>query len=220
LERIPALELEAAMLARLRLLAKNPKLIAQIAHDSKQEGVQGTPNLEKLIELKKSEITDIKAKISNLAERIAALPKEFPAEGLFENLQMLEATKEAARTGLKDLESELKAGRQIVDMEYVFKALQLFNKGEFSELTPTEQKDLIDGFVYRITLTENKIHAEYYGQADMDIFDFDGVCRKSEKGQKNNLEGPRSGVLPSFNLVDANGIEPMTPTMPLWCSTN
>jgi hypothetical protein len=106
---------------------------------------------------------------------------------------------------------ELEAGSQVVDMEYVFKALQLFNKGEFSALSPIEQKDLIDGFFHRITLTKNKIHAEYYGQADVDVLDFDGAELQSKKKQKNNLEGPRSGVLPSFMLVEVEGVSSHDP---------
>ena len=62
---------------------------------------------------------------------------------------------------------------------------------------------MIERIVYRLTLHKNKVHAEYFGQADEDIFDFEETKR-----EKRNLEGPRSGVLPSFGLVEVAGIEP------------
>jgi site-specific DNA recombinase len=207
IERIPALEIEAAMLGRLRLLAKNPKLVAQIAKDSQQGKSQSISSQEKLIELKKAEIAETKGKITNLAERIATLPKDFPTEGLLESLQKLEAKKEAAATGLKALEAELRTAGQVVDMRFVFNYLQLFNRDKFDKLTPTEQREIIGGFVHRITLGKNKIHAQYYGQENEDIFDWKD-SEGSEKKAKTNLEGPRSGVLPSFELVEVAGIEP------------
>lgn len=208
LERIPALELESAMLARLRLLAKDPKLAAQIAKDSQRTMGHGTQNNENLIGIKKAEISETKSKISNLAERIASLPKDFPTDGLLESLQKLESKKEAAIAGLKALEAEAQSANQLVDVQFVFKYLQIFNRNEFDRLTPLEQRELIDGFVHRITVGKNKIHAQYYGQADADLFDRKGSESKGGKKGKINLEEPRTGVLPSLKLVEVVGIEP------------
>jgi Recombinase zinc beta ribbon domain len=207
LERIPALELEAAMLGRLRLLAKNPKLVAEIVRSSSQSKDQVAPNNEKLIALKKSEIADTKSKIANLADRIAGLPKDFPMDGLLSGLQTLESKKDAAVSGLKALEEEAKATNRLVDLGFVFRALQIFNRGSFDKLTPIEQRGLIDGFVHRITLGKNRIHAEYYGQANEDIFDWESDVSGGKKTKKN-LEDPRTGVLPSIKLVEVAGIEP------------
>lgn len=214
LERVSALDFEKAVLGRLRHLAKNRPLLVQMAKRSQHDSGQKTPNLTRLIELKRSEISETKEKISNLAERIASFPKGVPVDGLIEKLQELETKRIDLSSGLAALEAEAKETNQVVDLNWVFDVLQTVTQ-DFSKLATAKQRSLVDRIVYRLTLQKNKVHAEYYGQADDDIFDFD-----DEKDKKINLEVPRSGVLPSFDLVDANGIEPMTPTMPLWCSTN
>lgn len=214
LERIPALDFEKAVLSRLRLLAKDRSLLVAIAKHSQQSSGQKTPNLSKLVELKKAEISETKGKISNLTERIASLPKEVSAESLLEKLQELESKKVDLVSGLKGLELEAQESGQVIDLNWAFQVLQTVNQ-DISKLPPAKQRSLIERIVYRLTLHKNKVHAEYFGQADEDIFDLEET-----KGKKSNLEGPRSGVLPSFGLVEVVGIEPTSEVCLLRRSTS
>jgi site-specific DNA recombinase len=220
LERIPAPAFEKAVLSRLRTLANNRPLLVEMAKQSKNATTLKAPNLSKLIELKKAEILATKEKIGNLAERIASLPKDAPVQSLLEKLQELENKRADLTAGLQKLEKEIQDEAQVVDLSWVLGVLKTVQQ-DFSKLPSAKQRSIIEGIVHRITLGKNKVHVEYFGQPSNDIFDFYGSENTpSQSRQKKSLELPRSGVLPSFNLVDANGIEPMTPTMPLWCSTN
>jgi site-specific DNA recombinase len=210
LERIPAINLENAVLGRLRFLSKNRPVLLQMAHDSQQTAEHKTPNIEKLIALKKAELKENRQKISNLGDRIADLPKGVSADGLIEKLQELELKKADLSHGLESLEIELESKSDVIDLEYVFKILQLVNK-DFSKLPAAIQKDLIEDIVYRLTLNRNKIHAEYYGQANSDIFDLNELDAGTHK---KSLESPRTGVLPSLKLVEAEGIEPSSASDP------
>lgn len=214
LERVPAQEIEAAVASRLKHLAKNPKLIAQIVSDSQSSSGQKLPEREKLISVKKSELAATKSKIANLTDRIATLDKSYPSESLFDALRGLEVQKTEIQEGIKALEAEKDADNQMVDMDFVFQVLQIFNRGEFQKLPGSDQKMLIDSFVHRLTLGQNVVHAEYYGQTNEDLFGWGNAEFKSGKRKNDRVEGPRSGVLPSFKLVDLIGIEPTTSNMP------
>ena len=155
------------------MLAKNRPLLIEIAKKSQEATGQKTPNLTKLMELKRAELSEAKDKISNLAERIASLPKGVPVDGLLEKLQELEAKKADLAAGLKGLEEEARDENQVVDVEWVFRLLQTVNQ-DFSKLPPAKQRNLVDGIVYRLTLGRNKVNAEYFGQPDQDILEHHG----------------------------------------------
>ncbi|MFX6006873.1 hypothetical protein ABTF07_20070, partial [Acinetobacter baumannii] len=84
-------------------------------------------------------------------------------------------------------EAEMQSEANVIDLEYVFKTLQAINQ-DFSKLPPSMQRDLIEDILHRVTVIGNKIHAEYYGQADSDIFDLDELETTPKKGQKKSLE--------------------------------
>ena len=207
LERIPAKAIETAVITRMKHLAKNPKLVAQIAKDSQSLSEKGLSEREKLIAARNDDLAATKAKIANLTDRLATLDKNYPSESLLEGLRRLEAQKVEILESIKTMEAEQEMNAEVIDMEFVFQVLQIFNRGEFSKLAIMDQKKLVEGFVHRLTLGQNIVHAEYYGQVDHDLFGWDG---SEPKNGKNSVAPQKSLVLPSFSLVDLTGIEPAT----------
>ena len=210
MERIPAEDLEKAVLKRLKGLSKNRDLITELAKYAKDTRSSKRPDVEKMLGSKKKELKSLESKISNLTERLAILPADIPAESFLEKIKTFGEDKKKVKKEVDRLKSELESAQEnIVDLEWIFKALQTFRRN-FGKLAPIQQKGFIEQLIESVTVSKDKVYLNYYGrESENFVIEEESDLEKEVGGSKNNKgrKLSRPFVRANLHLVEVARIE-------------
>ena len=229
LENIPAERVEEAVFGRLMEIGENKDFLVQMAKDTLGQREVRIRELVCLMQAKEQEKRTLQRQIGNLVSALAEDPLGAGSKTIKSQVADQESLLEQAVLALSDYQREQIAEEKVVDIEPAFRLFQSFKKN-FYRLSQVQQRDVLREMILKIVVTKdgeregyNVLFPTSLGEREL------GIEPLLEPSLKKDLAGgdplarsvlSRTLVRPTCYLVERSGVEPLTPTMPLWCSTN
>ncbi|MBX2986288.1 MAG: recombinase family protein [Bdellovibrionaceae bacterium] len=197
-ENVPAVQVEEAVVGRLKELAKDKLLIEELARESAKLSLRSTKSNSDMLELRESEAVKLRTKVHNLVEAIEDESDKVARKGLTARLSNLQVQLEQCEGYILKAREELNRNSNVVDVKSVFSLLKAF-RSEFDKIDISMQAEVLKDIVAEIEVHPDGIQVKYIGLGS------------------GNTKGPassRSFVRSVSKLVDLDGIEPTTSNMP------
>lgn len=214
-ENIPAVQVEEAIVQRLKVLSRDKALLTEIlkANGNQREG--RIEQLNALIQSKEQDRRRLEKQIDGIVVGMAEAG-EASRKLLTKKLDESMSLKDSVETEIRNLKQEkANAALAIVDLTDALKVLREFQKG-FDSRPLTEQKEILKDVMKRIVVHPTKIACEIYGQEGEEEIPFDANEGLPEEisGGPIFLEHYRTRVRPGNRLVEAGGVEPPSASVP------
>lgn len=117
---------------------------------------------------------------------------------IFERIADTKALIDKIGQEIESLKNEISTGdSNIIDLSSAFKVLKQF-RGNFHTYSVTEQAEVLRDVIAEVVIHEDEVKLELYGVEKPLVF----------SPHEGFQEPSRAGVRPSFNLVEAGGVEP------------
>ncbi|MCM2282271.1 MAG: recombinase family protein [Bdellovibrionaceae bacterium] len=208
-ENIPAVQIEEAVIQRLKVLSRDTALLTEIlkANGNQREG--RIEQLNSLIQSKEQDRRRLEKQIDGIVVGMAEAG-EASRKLLTKKLDESMSLKDSVEAEIRNLKQEkANAALAIVDLTDALKVLREFQKG-FDSRPLTEQKEILKDVMKRIVVHPTKLVCEIYGQEGEEEIPFDGNEGLPEEisGGPIFLEHFRTRVRPGNRLVEAPGVEP------------
>ena len=199
IENIPAIQLEEAVIARLKDLSNDRATIKALTQSSASEGAAKLEHQKALIASKEQERRKLEQKLKNLYEAISDEADRDLRLALSEKTKDTKKLLDEAELALHDLKRDYDQANNVVDISNVMQLLKVFKEGAFEALSVAAQAEILKERVRRLVVRENGIYVEVYGG-------------KPEEGFRllNQSRSTLSGVRTGFKLVRSRGLEPLT----------
>ncbi len=206
-ETIPALDLEEAIVARLRELAHDKTLVARLVKESANSSQGRLEHERSLLAAKEQERRKVQLKLDNLLEAISEETDKGLRAALSEKAKDFHAQLEQVESALFTLKTESsRASSNVIDLNIAFGMLKAFREG-FDKQPISIQAEILKDVVRRIVVHSDKIVAEFYGAKPVQIsLAGDGLLDKQKYEPAS--AALRSPVRTVFKLVEAVGVEP------------
>jgi len=164
MERMPAVRLEEAVVSRLMELARNPKVLAQLATDAEVNTEELTKEVDQMINSKEQEKRKLDRMVDNLVATLAELPTGMTPKTILEKIQELEGQREQLARALAELREDRKrkGGGKVINTEHVFRVFRLFQR-DFPTRPAHEQREILRSVVSKVVVQENGLRVFYYG---------------------------------------------------------
>ena len=234
LERLPAVRLEEAVVARVLELARDKKLLTKIVADSGDKAVDHSQELDQLIASREQERRNLDRMIDNLLGALADLPTGVNAKTILGKVAEYEKQRDQVAGTLGELRAE-RAGKRgkVIQLDQVQRLFRLFQK-DFSGRPAQEQRDILREVVKSVTVLENGLRILYYAGPQDRLT----LNRTAEETEEYLLGRPkktkpltdlaaaekagtmRSGVRSVLSMVGVAGFEPTTSRTPSVRATN
>ncbi len=231
-ENVKATELEQAVIASLRELARDRKLVAKLVATSHQRGHEQLSHKQELINSKEQDRRKNEQEIRNLIAAIAEGQGEIARQVLTQRIEELTIAGKALESDLILLREDLnQAKSNVIDCSEAFEILRIFRE-EFDRLAPVEQANHLKNIVRSIVIKPDQTLLEVFGCGPDGGFVLKGSKTLENADCTNRTDAALgvldcTGVAPSRSpvrtvsrLVEADGIEPTTPSLQSWCSPN
>lgn len=164
MERMPAVRLEEAVVSRLMELARNPKVLAQLATDAEVNTEELTKEVDQMINSKEQEKRKLDRMVDNLVATLAELPTGMTPKTILEKIQELEGQREQLARALAELREDRKrkGGGKVINTEHVFRVFRLFQR-DFPTRPAHEQREILRSVVSKVVVQGNGLRVFYYG---------------------------------------------------------
>lgn len=233
MERMPAARLEEAVISRLMELARNPKLLAQLATDAEVNTEELTKEVDQMINSKEQEKRKLDRMVDNLVATLAELPEGMTPKTILGKVQELEGQREQLSRALAELRDERKrkGGGKVISTEHVFRVFRLFQR-DFPSRPAHEQREILRSVVSKVVVQESGLRVFYYGSPrDDKLLEADPASvearllgkpsavpasKAAKTDAKITNSGPsfdRTGVRAVSELVEDRRFELLTPRM-------
>ena len=213
IENIPALQLEEAIIARLKDLASDRELVAEIARTTVASSQSNSEHKRSLIAAKEQERRKLDQRVKNIYEAVADETDKDVRTGLTQKAKDICQQLSQAESALAELNLDFNKTSNVIDVSGVMEFIRVFRESAFDAQPVAAQAEILKSRIRRIVVRENGVYVEVYGREPETILQF---CDKGQKKEHptRSPAGFRSGVRTVFNLVDPIGLEPTTSTMP------
>lgn len=225
-ENVNAVELEEAVIASLRELAKDRKLVAKLIATSHENGHRQLAHKLELINSKEQDRRKNEQEINNLVAAIAEGKEAITRQVLSQKIEELTISGKALESELMLLREDLKQAKSnVIDCSEAFETLRIFRE-EFDSLPPGEQASQLKNIVHGIVIKPDETVVEVFGSGPESSFVLKGsktlgnsACTE-RTGFALAVSGctgiapSRSAVRTGSRLVDRMGIEPTTLRLP------
>ncbi len=213
LESISAPQLEEAVLAGLKRLKEDQKLLKSLIYENNEGKFKNSSYKDGLIQSVKEKHKAIRSKIEGIISAISEAPKAKSTKILMKKLEELESEKEVLEEEIGSLVQERKMiSSNIIDLRSAFSLLRAFNK-KFPNLPPRQQREVLKNILRKVVVAREGIYVECYGLAPTQNFHLDSKQKNSIFQENKERELNRSWVRPLSRLVAREGIEPTTPRL-------
>lgn len=162
--KVPAGEIEGAVLDRMKALASNETVISRIVKTANEQTCKELPQLRAQKTALEKELQKVKNTADNLMNRWAAVASDSNTGFLKEKLDTLSARRKEIETGVTELQLALEdLERNSIKDELVGKALRNFS-GIFGTLKPYQQKELMNIVLHKAVIGEKDIKIALHGK--------------------------------------------------------
>jgi regulator of replication initiation timing len=170
------------VLKRLSFIAKDKKLLIQMAKDASRKLSKSLPKLEREIAELEQERRKLQAQIDNIVGHMANTPKEMANASLYDKLSELEKSvahieseKEQAKTQRKE------TTKANINTEALFKFLQFINT-ELETMPPQQKRDVLRLILKSVTiLSPHRVRLDYFSGGGTETSM--GLEKKSNRGE-------------------------------------
>ncbi len=202
LESISAPQLEEAVLAGLKRLKEDQKLLKSLIYENNEGKFKNSSYKDGLIQSVKEKHKAIRSKIEGIISAISEAPKAKSTKILMKKLEELESEKEVLEEEIGSLVQERKMiSSNIIDLRSAFSLLRAFNK-KFPNLPPRQQREVLKNILRKVVVAREGIYVECYGLAPTQNFHLDSKQKNSIFQENKERELNRSWVRPLSRLVD------------------
>lgn len=192
IENVSAVQLEEAVIGRLRELANDRILIEELALKMVKEARELAAHQKSLMAIQENEKKRIQQKIANLIEAVADEGDRTLRAGLAAKLRELQEQFQVLEASL--LQNNGAEGGNVADVSSVFSLLKSFRK-DFEKADVSVQTEILKDVVAGIDVQRDGIQVKVFG---------------NELKSLGEPAANRSPVRSVFNLVEMTGIEPAT----------
>lgn len=186
-ESVSAIQVEEAVIARLKELANDRGLIEELILETVKGQRERTEHVHALLLSKQVEVKKIRQKVSNLTDAISEEDDRLLRRGLTEKLKELQVQLECAEGALKDLKDNSEGG-SVADVGSVFSLLKTFKKG-FERVDVSLQSEVLRDIVSEIEVQKEgvlvKIFVSSSGNSEKKR---PAVCRSLVRSVSNLVE--------------------------------
>jgi hypothetical protein len=203
-ENISAIQVEEAVVTRLKELANDRLLIEELALSTVRQQRERFDNQKALLAIQEAEGKKLKLRVNNLIEAIADETDRTLRASLGGKLRELQA--QLAHTEAAILEKQSTDGGSVADVSSVFAILKAFKNG-FEKVDVSLQAEVLRDVVAEIEVQREGVLIKIFGLSGGNL-------------AKKRPAVCRSGVRTVYDLVDLTGIEPATSNMPCSRSPN
>lgn len=202
-ENIPAVQVEEAIIQRLKLLYKDKRLLTELLRTNGSQREGRIEQIETLIQSKEQDRRRLDKQIDAIVVSMAEAgdsSRKLLARKLDETMVL----KEAVEAEIENLRADkAQASAAVIDFDSARKVLGIFHKS-FDGRPVSEQKELLKDVLKRAYVHPTKIVCEIYGQENEEEIPFDGNEGLPEEisGGPIFLEHYRTRVRPGNRLVE------------------
>ena len=189
--KVPANEIENAVLVRIKELSTNDGIMADIITKTNNRLQTNLPQLLERKQLLEKELAEIKNSANVLLDKLPLL-SDSSASFLEEKLKELSKRRDEIETGIIKVEAMIQeTEKDAINKEIVMEALSKFSFN-FDRLEPYQQKDLIRILIHKIIISEAEMKIGLYGQPS--YITLSSICEPGKKNSQvsNWLPGPDS----------------------------
>lgn len=209
IENVPALQIEEALISRLKDLSSDRDLIAELVKSTLSGKRESLEHEKAVIAVKEQERRKLDQKLKNLYDTISEEDNRDLRAGLPEKAKETKRSLDQTELVIVDLKREYQASNNVVDISGAMEVVRVFREKAFDAQPVAPQSEILKSRVRRIVIRENGVHVEILGR-----FPERSVLLSQSPDKKIPtaipLAGSRSGVLTVSKLVEATGIEPAT----------
>ena len=219
-ENVPALQLEEAVVARLKDLASDRELVAELARTTVSDSKDKLEHKKSLIAAKEQERRKFDQMVKNLEDAIAEESDKESRAGLSQKLKSTRLNLEQAQLCLAGLKEEYAQANNVVDVSEAMEFLREFRDGAFEAQPVGVQTEMLKCRIRRMIVKENQVYIEIFGRKPEPVLRLLGSEGPEIKNPTLVAPGStRSENRTVFKLVGATGFEPATFCTPSKCST-
>jgi hypothetical protein len=189
IESVSAVQVEEAVIARLRQLANDRPLVEALARNLARETVARSEHQKALLSSHLQEKRRLEQKVANLLETISETDNKAIRNSLTTKLSELQDQLEKIEIVVSRLKNEDRQSGNVLDVSSAFSLLKAF-KNQFEKADASIQAEILKNVVAGIEVREDGILVKIFG---------------SNSGNPLGIRPAvsRSGVRPVFNLVEA-----------------
>jgi len=215
-ENVPALQLEEAVVERLKDLSTDRDLVAELARSTASDSKGKLEHKKSLMAAKEQERRKLDQKVKNLIDAIAEENDKESRAGLSQKLRLTRVELEQSEMGLLDLKQDYERTNNIVDISEVMEFLREFRDGAFEAQPMAAQAEILNCRIRRMIVKNDGVYVEIFGRKPESVLRLlDGEGSSEIKNPTAYpLGGTRSGVRTVFKLVGLTRFEPATSCSP------
>ncbi len=188
-ETIPAIQVEEAVISRLKELANDRLLIEELARSTIQVQREHFEHEKALLASQEVEVKRLRQKVNNLIDAISEESDKSLRSGLTGKLRELQTQLEQGETAILELKEASSNGGNVADVSSVFMLLKAFKSG-FDKVDVSLQAEVLRDVVAEIEMRKEGIHVKIFGLSGRNL-------------AKKRPAVSRSRVRSVFNLVEA-----------------
>lgn len=202
IENVPALQIEEALISRLKDLSSDRDLIAELVKSTLSGKRESLEHEKAVIAVKEQERRKLDQKLKNLYDTISEEDNRDLRAGLPEKAKETKRSLDQTELVIVDLKREYQASNNVVDISGAMEVVRVFREKAFDAQPVAPQSEILKSRVRRIVVRENGVHVEILGR-----FPERSVLLSQSPDKKIPtaipLAGSRSGVLTVSKLVEA-----------------
>lgn len=210
-ENIPALQLEEAIISRLKDLSSDRELVKEIARSTNADSKTSVEHKRALVTGKEQERRKLDQRVKNLYEAIADESDRELRAGLAKTAKDASRLLTLAELALADLKRDLDQTSNVIDISGVMEFIRVFRENAFDSQSLAAQTEILKNRIRRIVVREDGVYVEYYCRQPELVWSNPDDAQKI-KNPTQTPEGSRSGVRPVSKLVDPRANKTKTPS--------
>ncbi len=203
-ETVSAVQIEEAVVSRLKELANDRLLIEELARSTARDQREQFDHRKALLATQESESRKLQQKANNLMEAIAEEGDKSVRASLSTKLRELQTQLELSESTLLENRERCSEGGSVADVSSVFTLLKAFKNG-FEKVDVSLQTEVLRDVVAEIEVQKEGVLVKIFGVSGGSVLG---------KSAKKRPAVCRSGVRTVYELVDVTGVEPATLNMP------
>jgi site-specific DNA recombinase len=200
IETIPALQIEEAIIGRVKDLSTDRKLITELAKTTAATTQASNDHKRSLIAAKEQERRKLDQRVKNIYEAIADETDKATRSGLSQKAKEISDQLSQIENALFELKKDFEQTSNVVDVSSVWEYIRIFRENAFDGQSMAAQAEILKNRIRRIVVRGDGVYVEIYGRDPQKILTL-GSGGQKEKNLTSSPEGFRSGVRPVFKLV-------------------